>query len=124
MLNVHCLVFAELHNCAFTVLLFDLIDRSFQSFYFCFVPWILVTDLIFKSACNFFYNLARFRKAIGIKFNIEMLYLVDEMYRQKGNTFTITFGKPIPYSTFTADKNNMAWAAWLRDQTYALKSAE
>lgn len=73
---------------------------------------------------NFFYNLARFRKAIGIKFNIEMLYLVDEMYRQKGNTFTITFGKPITYSTFTADKNNIEWAAWLRDQTYALKSAE
>ena len=32
---------------------------------------------------EFFYNLARFRERIGIKANIEMLYLADEMYRQK-----------------------------------------
>ena len=69
---------------------------------------------------NFFYNLARFRKAIGIKFNIEMLYLVDEMYRQKGHTLRVTFGDPIPYQTFTDEKDNKEWAAWLKEQTYSL----
>ena len=69
---------------------------------------------------NFFYNLARFRKKIGIKFNIEMLYLVDEMYRQKGNTLRVTFGEPISYHTFTDEKDNKEWAAWLKEQTYSL----
>lgn len=70
---------------------------------------------------RFFYNLARFRKRIGIKFNIEMLYLVDEMYRQKGNTLRVTFGEPISYKTFTDEKDNKQWAAWLKEKTYALK---
>lgn len=71
---------------------------------------------------NFFYNLSRFRKKIGIKFNIEMLYLVDEMYRQKGNNLQVTFGKPISYKVFTEEKDNKEWAAWLKDQTYALRA--
>jgi len=43
---------------------------------------------------NFFYRLSRFRKALGIKMNIEMLYLSDEMFRQKGKTIRFTVGKP------------------------------
>jgi putative hemolysin len=43
---------------------------------------------------NFFYRLSRFRKAIGIKMNIEMLYLSDEMFKQKGKTIQFTVGKP------------------------------
>jgi len=35
---------------------------------------------------DFFYNLALWRKRLGIKANIEMLYLVDEMFRQKKQT--------------------------------------
>ncbi len=70
---------------------------------------------------DFFYNLARFRKKIGIKFNIEMIYLVDEMYRQKGNTFTITFGEPISYNTFDNSRTALEWAAWLKEKVYSLK---
>ena len=44
---------------------------------------------------NRFYNIANLRKKLGIKFNIEMILLVDEMVRQKGQTFTLRFGKPI-----------------------------
>ena len=44
---------------------------------------------------NFFYNLARIRKALGIKMNYEMIYLPDEMFRSKHKTFRIYFGKPI-----------------------------
>lgn len=49
---------------------------------------------------NFFYNLSRVRNALGIKVNIEMLYLVDEMYRQKGNRLTIKFGQPISWHDY------------------------
>lgn len=45
---------------------------------------------------NFFYNLAWLRKHLGIGANIEMLYLVDEMYRQRGAHLELRFGKPIP----------------------------
>jgi putative hemolysin len=46
---------------------------------------------------NFFYNLANMRKSLGIKANIEMLYLSDEMFRQKNARFTVKTGKSIPY---------------------------
>ena len=44
---------------------------------------------------NFFYNLANWRKKLGIKANIEMLFLVDEMVKQKDKPIRITFGDPI-----------------------------
>jgi hypothetical protein len=40
---------------------------------------------------NFFYNLSRWRKRLGIKANIEMFYLMDEMYKQHGKKITIYF---------------------------------
>jgi putative hemolysin len=43
-----------------------------------------------------FYRVAKWRKMLGIKLNIEMLLLPSEMFRQKGKTITIYFGKPIP----------------------------
>lgn len=46
---------------------------------------------------NFFYNLSNTRKRLGVKANLEMLYLVDEMFKQAGNNFNIRFGKPISY---------------------------
>lgn len=44
-----------------------------------------------------FYRIARWRKWLGIRFNVEMLYLPDEMFRQRGKTITIVFGKPVPH---------------------------
>lgn len=72
---------------------------------------------------NFFYNLARWRKRLGIKANIEMLYLADEMFKQRGKTITLTFGKPIPYSTFTSEKNPLQWAQEVKNMVYELKEA-
>lgn len=69
---------------------------------------------------NFFYTLANIRKFLGIKINIEMLYLVDEMFKQRGRTFKITYGKPIPYSTFDSSRSHMEWAEYVRVQTLAL----
>jgi hypothetical protein len=33
----------------------------------------------------------------------------------------MTFGKPISFETFNNSKNDKEWAAWLKDQVYALK---
>jgi 1-acyl-sn-glycerol-3-phosphate acyltransferase len=72
---------------------------------------------------DFFYNLARFRKSIGIKANIEMFYLPDEMYRQKGKTITIIFGEPVSWETFDDSRSDAEWAAWMKERVYALGEA-
>ena len=69
---------------------------------------------------NFFYNLANLRKFLGIKLNIEMLYLVDEMYKQRGSHFSIRIGKPIPWQTFDKSKSQSDWAQWVKDIVYKM----
>ncbi len=70
---------------------------------------------------NWFYNLSNFRKKTGIKANIEMLYLIDEVYKQKGCNIQLYFGKPIPYTTFTKEHKDNIWANKLREHVYLLK---
>jgi len=69
---------------------------------------------------NFFYNLASLRKFLGIKTNIEMFYLADETYKHKNKHFTITFGKPVSYSTFDRSKRPDAWAKSMQNYVYSL----
>lgn len=69
---------------------------------------------------NFFYRLSNFRTGIGIKANIEMFYLVDELYRQKGKTLSIKFGEPIPHETFDRSKKDLEWAQWVKDKVYEM----
>jgi len=73
---------------------------------------------------DFFYTFANLRKNLRLKANIEMLYLVDEMYKQKDKTVTITFGKPIPYQTFDKQHSHTAWAAIIKQHVYALGRGE
>lgn len=70
---------------------------------------------------NFFYNIAGLRKFFGIKANIEMLYLVDEVFKQKGTNYIIKFGKPIPYQTFDKRFSHIEWAQKLKEHTYKIK---
>jgi len=69
---------------------------------------------------NFFYNLSNIRKALGIKTNIELFFLADEMYRQKNKTISVIFGKPVSFKTFSKNKNYQEWAKWVKDKVYAL----
>ncbi len=69
---------------------------------------------------NFFYNFANIRKALGIKFNIELIYLPDEMYKNTNQTFTITFGKPIPWQMFDKSKTPAEWAQYVKKVVYSL----
>lgn len=69
---------------------------------------------------SFFYNLANFRTAIRLKMNLEMLYLVDEMFRQKGKNIDVYFGEPIPWQIFDRSKKPQEWAEMVREKTYNL----
>jgi putative hemolysin len=71
---------------------------------------------------NFFYNLANTRKFLGLKANIEMLYLADEMFRQKDKEIQLVFGKPIPWETFDKKRSAPEWAEWVKAKTYDLES--
>ena len=70
---------------------------------------------------GFFYFLANFRKFLGIKANIEMLFLPHEMFKQKGKTIRFVFGKPISYRFFDDSKSFTEWAAYLRELTYSMQ---
>ena len=69
---------------------------------------------------NFFYALANICKRLGIKFNIAMLFLVDEMYKNVHKTFTVKIGKPIPWQTFDKTKTPMEWADFVQKRVYEL----
>jgi hypothetical protein len=71
---------------------------------------------------NFFYTLSNFRKFFGIKANIEMLYLADEMFKQKDKEICLIFGKRIPWETFDKTRSVLEWADWVKSKSYALKS--
>lgn len=70
---------------------------------------------------RFFYNLANIRKFLGIKVNIEMLYLVDEMYKQQNKPIKLIYGKPIPYTRFDNSQSLSNWVLHVRDIVYSLK---
>ena len=69
----------------------------------------------------FFYRLANICKALHIKFNIAMLFLVDEMYKNVHKTFRVSIGKPISWKTFDKTKTPMEWAKIVEDKVYELE---
>ncbi|MBP5476604.1 MAG: 1-acyl-sn-glycerol-3-phosphate acyltransferase [Paludibacteraceae bacterium] len=70
---------------------------------------------------DFFYRLAFWRKHLGIKTNIEMLYLVDEMYGARNKHFHVRIGQPIPYTVFDQSRTPDMWAEWVKEQVYKMK---
>ena len=69
---------------------------------------------------SFFYNLANFRKKIGLKVNLEMFWLVDEMYKQRKGKIHLTLGKPLPYTYFDGSKSDPEWADHMKSKVYEL----
>ncbi|WP_421754613.1 1-acyl-sn-glycerol-3-phosphate acyltransferase [Croceimicrobium sp.] len=69
---------------------------------------------------SWFYNLSYWRSKLGIKANLEMFYLADEMFKQRGKTITITFGEPVSWQSFDNSKSLVEWAEYMRSLTYAL----
>jgi putative hemolysin len=68
----------------------------------------------------FFYNLSNFRKRIGLKVNLEMFWLVDEMFKQRKGKIHITLGKPVPYTYFDSSKSDAEWADEMKSKVYEL----
>jgi putative hemolysin len=69
---------------------------------------------------NFFYTFSMWRKCLGIKANIEMLFLVNEMYKQRGKTITVIFGKEIPVETFDKRFSDAEWAEKVKKHVYRM----
>ena len=55
-----------------------------------------------------------------LPFNLAMLFLVDEMYRNVGKKFRVVIGKPIPWQTFDKSKTPMEWANFVEEKVYEL----
>lgn len=67
-----------------------------------------------------FYRIANIGDRLNLKFTIATLWLVDEMYKNRGKTFPVTIGKPIPWQTFDKSKTPAEWAQYVQDVVYKL----
>ena len=70
---------------------------------------------------NKFYTIANICKMLGLKFNLAMLYLVDELFKNQHKTFEVHIGRPIPWQTFDRSRTPAQWAAYVQDIVYQLK---
>lgn len=68
---------------------------------------------------NFFYILAFLRKLLRIKINIEMLYLVDEMYGAHGKHFKVHVLPPVPYTDLDNTRSPKEWAQYVKSIVYS-----
>jgi putative hemolysin len=68
-----------------------------------------------------FYRVDRIRKFLGIKLSVEIILLPREMHKQRNSTVTLTFGKPVPWQTFTGEKSHVEWAQSMKDTVYSLR---
>ena len=74
------------------------------------------------SNSRFFYRFAKWRKKLGLKFNIELIFLPKEMLKQCGANLHAIVGEPIPWTSLNAREPKRE-AARLRDIVYAMASA-
>lgn len=84
----------------------------------------IVPCFIDGSNSSFFYNLSLWRRRLGIKANLEMFYLGDEMFKQRNKTITIIFGQPVPASVFDKSHSQKEWAAKMKEHVYQLGSGK
>lgn len=69
---------------------------------------------------GFFYNFAKFRTRLGLKFNYEMILLPREVFRSRDARFTVTVGQRIPWQSLTGGTRAARQAAAIRDTVYSL----
>ena len=72
----------------------------------------------------FFYRLYKFRVFLGIKANIEMFYLADEMLNQKNKIITYTVGEPIMGADIDPKMDDFTAANWFKSIVYQLKNTK
>jgi putative hemolysin len=69
---------------------------------------------------NRFYIVAKLRKLLRIKWNLEMFLLPDETVRHRNTDVHMYFGKPLPYNFFDSSKTHQEWALFVRERSYEL----
>lgn len=69
---------------------------------------------------NRFYRLAKIRKFLGIKINLEMLLLAQETLKQGGKTIVVKYGKPIYPSELDKRNKDQEWAYEIKKRVYDL----
>ncbi len=82
--------------------------------------WIVPVRFVGENSKRF-YRLDRLFNRLGIRFNIGMALLPDELYRARGKSFEIIIGAPIPPEQIDSSKTALEWANVLRDKVYSLK---
>lgn len=70
---------------------------------------------------NFFYRLHKLRTFLGIKANIEMLYLSNELFKQKNKHFKFIVGSPIKSDYLEKDLNDVSMAQKIKKEVYDLR---
>ena len=69
-----------------------------------------------------FYNTARWRKKMGIKFNLEQILLPSELCKARGSKYRIVFGKPVSWQSLAdSGKTHKQLASDLRALSYSLQ---
>jgi putative hemolysin len=68
---------------------------------------------------KFFYNFALWRKRLGIKANIEMLFLPDEMFKARKETIKIHFSKPFDSAILDKSKTDRQWSDLIYKYIYS-----
>lgn len=67
----------------------------------------------------FFYNFAMWRKRLGIKVNIEMLFLPDEMFKARKETIKVHFSKPFDSALLNETKTHKQWSDLIYQYIYS-----
>ncbi len=81
----------------------------------------VVPVMFFEKNSRFFYNLYRIRTFFGIKINLELTFLMNEIFKRKNSTVKVKIGKPIPWQTFDKSKTHVEWAQEVRKHVYKLE---
>ncbi len=71
-----------------------------------------------------FYRVASWRKFLGIKANLEMFLLPDELFKQRNSRLKFYFGQAIPPDFFDKRFRPQEWSEKLQDYVYQLPTGE
>lgn len=73
---------------------------------------------------NFFYRLSNFRTFMGIKANIEMLYLSNELFKQRNKHFTFYVGDKVEHKELMQEPNDFKLTKVIREKVYELRKTK
>jgi putative hemolysin len=67
-----------------------------------------------------FYRIFKWRKFFGIKANLEMFYLADELFKQRDKTITFSVGEPIYSNQLNSELTEQELAQYVKEVVYSI----